>query len=199
MRIYVCSSNQGKLSDFSAAAQAYGDGGVALQPLPGIEHIQPPEEHGSTFEENARAKALYYSSFTSGPVLADDSGLEVDALQGAPGVYSARYAGLGATDPDNNDLLLRNLAGVREREARFICVLALAGEGHILLTAKGSVEGTIVSAAAGSGGFGYDPLFFYQPLQRTFGQLSTEEKLTVSHRGCALRHLFQLLREIHPA
>lgn len=199
MRIYVCSSNRGKLNDFSTAATAHGDAGIVIQPLPGVEHIAPPEEHGTTFEENACAKALYYSSFTSEPVLADDSGLEVAALQGAPGVYSARYAGSGATDAQNNDLLLKNLADMTQRDAHFVCVLSLAREGKILLTCTGTVHGTILSATRGSGGFGYDPLFFYQPLQRTFGQLSPEEKLSVSHRGRALRQLFERLREIPPA
>lgn len=189
--IYVCSSNQGKLRDFHTAAAASDQLGIVLEPLAGIEHISPPEENGANFEENAVAKALFYSSFAPDVlVLADDSGLEVDALNGAPGVHSARYAGVSATDADNNHLLLTNLAGVAQRDAHFVCVLALARNSQLLLTAKGAVDGTILAGIEGSGGFGYDPVFFYAPLQRSFGQLTPEEKLAVSHRGRALRELF---------
>jgi XTP/dITP diphosphohydrolase len=198
IQVYVCSSNRGKLRDFFTAAGASDDGRILIEPLPGIEHISPPEESGASFEENAVAKALYYSSFTPASrlrafVLADDSGLEVDALHGAPGVHSARYAGVGATDAENNRLLLHNLMGVAQRDARFVCVLALAREGQTLMTANGTVEGRILTAPEGSGGFGYDPLFFYAPLQRSFGELTPEEKLAVSHRGLALRKLFKML------
>lgn len=188
--IYVCSSNRGKLHDFATAARANGAPDI-IKPLPGLEQIAAPEENGSSFEENAITKALYYSWLTSGFVLADDSGLEVDALHGAPGVHSARYAGPNATDTDNNDLLLRNLGDSAQRSARFVCVLALAREGQILLTAQGIVEGAILAATRGTGGFGYDPLFFYPPLQRSFGELTPQEKLGVSHRGSALRNVFK--------
>lgn len=184
------------MRDFSTAAQEFGTAGIAIAPLPGIEHISAPEESGASFEENAVSKAVYYSSFTPELVVADDSGLEVDALDGAPGIYSARYAGIGATDAENNQLLLRNLAGITEREARFVAVVALAREGKIVLTAKGVVEGVISEETRGNSGFGYDPLFFYPPLNCAFGQITVEEKLAVSHRGRALRELFGKLANI---
>src|SRR5581483_3069348 len=124
-------------------------------------------------------------------VFADDSGLEVEALHGAPGVHSARYAGVGATDAANNALLLRNLQNETNRTARFVCVIALAQEGRMVATCRGTVEGRIRTVPLGSNGFGYDPLFFYPPFARTFAQLSPREKLSVSHRGEALRALFE--------
>jgi XTP/dITP diphosphohydrolase len=190
-RIWVCSSNAGKLRDFSLAAQAGGHPKIAIASLPGLEQIRPPDEDGATFEQNAALKALYYSNLTREPVLADDSGLEVLALGDAPGVRSARYAGPSATDTENNELLLRNLQDVERREARFVCCLAVAQQAKVLLTAKGSVDGTILREARGEGGFGYDPLFYYAPFQRSFGELSPDEKLSVSHRGAALRQLFE--------
>jgi len=195
-RLFVCSSNQGKLRDFSWAARSRAEDNIAIEPLPGLAHISPPEENGSTFEQNATAKAIYYSAFTQELVLADDSGLEVDALHGAPGVHSARYAGPGATDTDNNKLLLSDLAQAGKRDARFVCVLAIARQSKLLFTATGSVDGTILTAPQGSGGFGYDSLFFYPPLKRSFGELTGDEKLAVSHRGRALRQLFERLPEI---
>ncbi len=196
IKLYVCSSNGGKLRDFALCAQTFHGGDVAVEPLPALSNIPPPEENGTTFEENAVAKAIYYSGFSRELVVADDSGLEVAALAGAPGIRSARYAGLGATDEANNDLLLSRLGEGSRRDARFICVLAVAHQGRALLTAAGGVDGKILAAPQGNGGFGYDPLFFYVPLQRSFAELTPEEKLSVSHRGVALRQLFQQLREI---
>ena len=196
MRIYACSSNAGKLRELLSAAREAGLPQLTIEPLPGLRDIPPPEENGATFEENAVAKALYYSRLTPEIVLADDSGLEVDALHGAPGVHSARYAGPGATDEDNNNLLLRDLGTETGREARFICVLALAQTGDLLTTARGAVEGTILAAPRGGGGFGYDPLFFYPPFERSFGELTPEEKFSVSHRGHALRALFSRLPDL---
>jgi XTP/dITP diphosphohydrolase len=190
MILYACSTNAGKLREFALAARDAGIAGLVIEPLPELRGIAPPEETGSTFEENARLKAAYYSGFTRELVFADDSGIEVDALGGAPGVYSARYAGPNATDAENNALLLRNLEGVTDRTARFVCVIALAREGRVLETVRGSVEGEILHAARGEGGFGYDPLFFYAPQGCSFAELSAEEKLAVSHRGNALRALF---------
>lgn len=128
--------------------------------------------------------------------MADDSGLEVDALGGAPGVHSARYAGPGASDAENNQLLLARLADAPAsagRGARFVCVLAIARQGKVILSAGGSVAGTILTAPQGRHGFGYDPLFFYSPLARTFAELTHEEKWEVSHRGNAFRALFERL------
>jgi XTP/dITP diphosphohydrolase len=191
MRVYVCSSNRGKLRDFSIAAQQAELADVLIEPLPRLEGIAAPEENGSTFEENAVTKALHYARFTNELVLADDSGLCVDALNDAPGVHSARYAGPDATDEENNNLLLRDLGTTAHREARFVCVLALARREQILATQQGFVEGQILLAPRGDNGFGYDPLFFYSPLNRSFGELTPAEKFSVSHRGNAIRALWK--------
>jgi len=153
----------------------------------------PPDEHGSTFEENARLKALYYGALESGYVFADDSGLEVDALGGEPGVHSARFAGPNATDQDNNALLLSRLRGVENRTARFVCVIALAREGQIVRTFRGAVEGRIIDEPRGAHGFGYDPLFYYEPFSCTFGEATDEQKMQVSHRAQALRAMVAFL------
>jgi XTP/dITP diphosphohydrolase len=189
MRIYGCSSNPAKLREFAL-------GGLEIDALPNLKQIPAPEETGTTFEENASAKALYYSRLTPEIVLADDSGIEVDALHGAPGVYSARYAGPEATDEENNNLLLDNLGGANHREGRFVCVLVLAQRGEILLIVRGVVEGQILNAPRGTGGFGYDPLFFYPPLARSFAELTPKEKFAVSHRGNALRALLARLPDL---
>ncbi len=172
-RLYVATSNPGKLRDFAAAAEADG---IAIEPLPGLKEIPAPAEDEPTFEGNARTKAIYYSRFLPGEmVLADDSGIEVDALGGEPGVRSARYADdavfvtneITNTDERNNLYLLSRLAGVIERRARYRCVLVAAQDGECLFTGEGSVEGEILTAARGSGGFGYDPLFYLPALGRT--------------------------------
>ncbi|MGA8027042.1 MAG: RdgB/HAM1 family non-canonical purine NTP pyrophosphatase [Bryobacteraceae bacterium] len=196
MILYACSSNRGKLNEFALAARDSNLKQIALEPLPNLKQIPPPEESGETFEKNAAIKAACYSRFTRELVFADDSGLEVDALGGAPGVRSARYAGIGATDAENNEVLLRNLENASDRSARFVCVIALAQSGGILRTCRGIVEGRILTAPAGNGGFGYDPLFFYPPCGRSFAQLSPQEKLSVSHRGKALRALFGQLSDM---
>ncbi len=194
MTIYACSANRGKLRDFALAASQSHLENIALEPLPDLAHLAPPEETGATFEENASAKALYYSRFTSEAVLADDSGLEVDALEGQPGIYSARYAGPAATDEENNRLLLRDLGNSTHRDARFVCVLALAQAGRILDIERGVAEGRILTAPRGTGGFGYDPLFFFPALDCTFAELTPEEKFRVSHRGKAVRALFERMK-----
>ncbi len=185
MIVYAASTNPGKLHEFSLAARR-----VHIAPVPDLKNIPPPEENGATFEENASSKAVYYSSFTPELVLADDSGLEVDALDGAPGIHSARYSGPNATDASNNELLLRNLSHSGNRKARFVCAAAIARAGQILTVARGTVEGEILTMPRGKRGFGYDPLFFYPPLARSFAELTSEEKLKVSHRGKALHTLF---------
>ena len=164
--------------------------------LPNLNAIVPPEETGSTFEENAELKAIYYSRFHAGMVLADDSGLQVNALRGAPGVFSARYAGARATGQENNALLLRNLVGADDRTARFVSAIAVAQQGRVIAGACATVDGTILEAARGTGGFGYDPLFFYPPFGRSFGEASDAEKLSVSARGIALRAVFEQLRNL---
>ena len=195
-RLYACSSNAGKLREFRLAAGEWGLDGWQIEPLPALSQIEPPAETGTTFEENAAAKALYYSELASDAVFADDSGLEVTALGNAPGIYSARFAGPQATDRENNELLLAQLNGAADRTARFVCVIALAERGRLLATFRGAVEGRILDrAATGTGGFGYDPLFYYPPLGQSFAELTAEEKLAVSHRGAALRQLWRYLDE----
>jgi XTP/dITP diphosphohydrolase len=193
--LYVASSNPGKLRDFSVAAEVRN---IAVLPLPGLERIEAPPEDAPTFEGNAVNKAIYYSRFLPGEiVLADDSGLEVDTLHGAPGVRSARYAadagfrGAETTDANNNLYLLQQLAGVADsnRRARYCCVLALACDGEVLQTATGTVEGRILSAPRGNGGFGYDPLFYLPALDRTTAELDDRARWELSHRGNAFRAL----------
>jgi XTP/dITP diphosphohydrolase len=203
LTLYAATTNPGKLRDFSAAA---AESGVSIATLPGLEAIPAPDEDQPTFAGNARLKAAYYSRVAAKQgnpvlVLADDSGLEVDALQGEPGVRSARYAQDGefedpaasTTDERNNLYLLARMADVTRRQARYRCVLALARRGEILCTADGSAEGTILTAARGTGGFGYDPLFYLPELRRTMAEISLEEKHAVSHRGRAFRALLPQL------
>lgn len=186
MKLYCATTNPGKLREFR---QAY----AAIEPVPGMGRIAPPAEDGVTFEANAALKAVYYSRHVEGPVFADDSGLEVEALGGEPGVRSARYAGEGAGDEANNRLLLARLAGVADRRARFVCAIALARGGALAATVRGEVEGVLLEAPRGANGFGYDPLFYYPPFGCTFAELDTGRKWQVSHRGKALRALLDRL------
>lgn len=191
MKVYCATGNPGKLREFRLAGELLG---IEVEPLPGLKSIAAPEETGATFEENARLKAAFYSTLVSdGPLFADDSGLEVDALNGEPGVYSARYAGENASDKANNDLLLRNLGDNPRRAGRFVCVIALAEGGKVLKTFRGTVEGEILHAPRGPEGFGYDPLFYYPPFGCSFGEVEGERKFGVSHRGNALRLMFDCL------
>jgi XTP/dITP diphosphohydrolase len=192
MTVYLCSSNRAKLQELAQAAQGSG---FEVLPLPGLKDISPPEETGSTFENNASEKALYYSQFTPEVVVADDSGLQVDALGGSPGVLSARFAGSDADDPENNALLLELMKNVERRTARFVCVVVAAQAGKRLFMARGEVEGEILEEPCGRGGFGYDPLFYYPPFHRSFAELTAAEKLNVSHRGRAMAELLGFLRE----
>jgi XTP/dITP diphosphohydrolase len=185
--VYCATSNPGKLREFQLAAPDFE---VRLLPR----SVPPPEEHGSTFEQNAAIKALYYGCLAEGYLFADDSGLEVDALGGAPGVHSARYAGPEATDTDNNSLLLRKLKDIADRRARFVCVIALVKDGNLVQTFRGTVEGRILDTPRGSGGFGYDPLFYYEPFGCTFGEAPIADKMRVSHRAQALEAMFTFLR-----
>jgi XTP/dITP diphosphohydrolase len=193
VKLYCATTNLGKLREFRLAVEHYGGGRFEVEPLPGLAGLPAPEENGSTFEENAVAKAVYYSRFAPGPLFADDSGLEVDALSGAPGVWSARYAGEGAGDEANNRLLLEGMAGVADRTARFVCVIALAADGALLGTFRGEVEGELTEAPRGSNGFGYDPLFYYPPFGCTLAEVSGDQKLAVSHRGRALERMLRAL------
>ncbi len=184
MTVWCGTSNPGKLREFQLAAPTFEIRAISAA---------PPDEHGSTFEENARLKALYYGALESGYVFADDSGLEMDALGGEPGVHSARFAGPDATDRDNNDLLLSRLRGLSDRTARFVCVIALAHGGQVVKTFRGVVEGWIIDQPRGAHGFGYDPLFYYEPFGCTFGEASDEQKMQVSHRAQALQAMFAFL------
>jgi XTP/dITP diphosphohydrolase len=193
VRIYCATTNPGKLREFRQAVGHFGEGRIELETLPGLAEIPPCEETGATFEENAVQKAVYYSRFAPGPLFTDDSGLEARALGGAPGVVSARFAGPGAEDEANNRLLLEKLRGVQDRTAQFVCVVALAEKGDLIRTFRGVVEGRIVDAPRGGNGFGYDPLFFYEPFGHTFGEVSAEQKLSVSHRSRALEQMVRWL------
>jgi XTP/dITP diphosphohydrolase len=168
-----------------------------LEAHPEVSEIR---ENGTSFEENAKLKALAASKQLRALVIADDSGLEVDALGGAPGIYSARYAGANATDGAKIDKLLRDLARVRAkdngRRARFHCVVALARNGNLLGTFEGTVEGSIANEARGDSGFGYDPIFIPEGLKQTFGELPTEVKNTISHRAKAILALADRLRRL---
>lgn len=190
MRLSCATTNPGKLREFRLALE----GNFEVEALPGLTEIPTPEETGATFEENAIQKALYYSKYCDGYLFVDDSGLEVDALGGAPGIYSARFAGPDASDAANNRLLLERMQGVQDRTARFVCVVALGRRGKLIRTFRGEVEGRLVEEPRGTNGFGYDPLFFYPPFGRTFGEAASDLKMKVSHRAQALRAMAGALR-----
>jgi XTP/dITP diphosphohydrolase len=204
--VLIATSNAGKLRDFTGAAAAFG---VSISGIPDFGRLPEVVEDGLTFEANARKKAAEYSVHVPGElVLADDSGLEVDALKGAPGVHSARYAALedeaapsgNSPDEANNARLLRELADIapEQKTARFVCVLAAARDGEVLEVCSGTVEGVIMDAPRGGHGFGYDPLFFYPPLNKTLAELAAEEKALVSHRGAAFRRFLEWIRSRKP-
>jgi XTP/dITP diphosphohydrolase len=190
--VFAATGNAGKLREFVNHAGP----GIAVKALPRFDSIAPCQETGATFEANARLKAEYYSEQCEGLVFADDSGIEVDALGGRPGVYSARYAGPSATDSENNERLIAELQGVdpERRTARYVCVIALARGGEVLATFEGAAAGLIHSEPRGAGGFGYDPYFFFPPLRQTFAEISGEEKWLYSHRGEAFRKMLAFLR-----
>jgi XTP/dITP diphosphohydrolase len=190
MRVLVASSNEGKLRDFKAAAAVHG---VEIELIPGFRQIPEAVEDGDTFEENARKKSEHYSRFLPGELIfADDSGLEADALGGAPGVISARYAAAAddprnSSDEANNAKLLREMAALpdEKRTGRFVCVISVAKDGAEVASFRGTAEGVLLREPRGNEGFGYDPLFYFPALQKSFGELSGEEKAAVSHRGAA--------------
>jgi XTP/dITP diphosphohydrolase len=196
--ILVATSNPGKLRDFAGAAASHG---VTIEGIPNFASLSTVVEDGDTFEANARKKAEQYSLAVPGEiVLADDSGLEIDALNGAPGVHSARYAadephavGSNTDDDANNARVLRELKGVptEKRTGRFVCVLAAAREGKTLGVFRGVAEGVILDRLQGNSGFGYDPMFFFPAIQKTFAELSPEEKAHYSHRGAAFRKFLE--------
>jgi XTP/dITP diphosphohydrolase len=205
--VLVATSNSGKLRDFAGAA---AEAGITIETIPDFSSLPAVIEDGTTFEENARKKAEQYSRFVPGElVLADDSGLEVGALGGRPGVHSARYAALdlpsnhtsgvhtNSDDRANNGRLLRELAGVppAKRAARFVCVIAAARDGEIQETFRGTADGIILDAPRGTNGFGYDPLFYFPQIGKTFAELSAEEKSKHSHRGAAFRAFLEWCKD----
>lgn len=182
--------NSHKVAELS---EMFKQRGINIQSLGDYTAIAP-EETGDTFEANALLKARYGFQLSGRPTLADDSGLEVDALDGEPGVYSARYSGAGAGDVANYLKLLEDLKGVKDRRARFRCVLALVGPGFELI-AQGVCEGEILAEPQGQGGFGYDPVFFLPELGCSMAQLTAQEKNKISHRARALTNLMAILQE----
>jgi XTP/dITP diphosphohydrolase len=197
-RLLIATHNPGKIREIAEALEPTGIEVVGMNHLSDRTEV---EETGSTFEANARIKAEAYSLRTDLPVLADDSGLEVDALNGDPGVRSARYGGPGLDDPGRCRQVLEEIADVTEpeqRTARFRCVLALAVAGRTLATFEGVVEGRLLTEPRGDNGFGYDPIFFHPPSGCTTAQLSTAEKRRISHRGEAIRALLAAIRTGDP-
>lgn len=188
MRLLVATSNAGKLREIRGILAGLPVDIVSLDAFPGV---APPAESGSTFAENARQKAVYYADACRMIAVAEDSGLEVDALGGDPGVHSARFGGMVGAYPRKFQIIYERL---RERQspaspARFVCALAVAHDRHILFEARGVIEGRIADAPRGSGGFGYDPIFYYPPFGCTLAELPEEQKARVSHRGHAFRQL----------
>jgi XTP/dITP diphosphohydrolase len=196
VRIFLASSNPGKLAEYRALARTKAPSSlVDLELIPGFDSLPSFEENASTFAENAVGKALNYSRLSEGMVFADDSGLVVPALGGRPGVHSARYAGPKATSAERIEKLLGELRGEMgsQRAAHFVCAIALAKQGHAIAVVTDHVEGEILNSPSGSGGFGYDPVFYYPPLKKTFAELTEEEKNLHSHRGKAFRKLLATL------
>jgi len=197
-RVLVATSNPGKIRDLVGAAMPHG---IEIVPLPNFSSLPAVIEDGATFEANARKKAEAYSRYVPGEiVIADDSGLEVDALGGAPGVHSARYAAddphraeSNTDDEANNSKLIREIKNIapEKRSGRFVCWIAAARDGYTLAVFEGKAEGSILDAPRGTNGFGYDPLFYFPQIRKTFAELSAEEKAKYSHRGAAFRKFLE--------
>jgi len=195
-KLYLASSNSGKLKEFAAiAGGAAKNAAIALELLPGFCALSAYPEDAPTFAENAAGKALHASTIADEAVCADDSGLVVPTLGGEPGVQSARYAGAGASGAENIAKLLSALRGKSGpyRDGYFVCALAVARKGRVLAVVTNRVDGQLLEAPRGSGGFGYDPIFFFAKLGKTFADISSEEKNLYSHRGKAFRRLLEVL------
>ena len=196
-KLFLASSNPGKLAEYRALAAAAPTSSlrIELALLPDFDALPAFEENAPTFAENAAGKALHYSRRADGLVFADDSGLVVPALGGAPGVHSARYAGPQATNAQRIEKLLDEMRGKTgaERAAHFVCAIALAERGRVLALVTDGVDGEILEVPRGSGGFGYDPVFYFPALQKTFAEIPAEEKNLRSHRGKAFRRLLAAL------
>ena len=190
--LVLATSNLNKLKEINELLKDFP---VTVQSLADFGPMPEAVEDGATFDDNAYKKALHYAKVLGLPCLADDSGLVVDALDGRPGVYSARYAGPGATDWDNCEKLLGEMAGQANRAAHFVCVLSLATPAGPALTWEGRCDGEITTERRGESGFGYDPVFFFPPFGKTFAQLPTEVKNANSHRGKAAQQMLALMRE----
>jgi XTP/dITP diphosphohydrolase len=193
-KLYCATGNAGKLREFRMAAMRAP---VEIEYLANYKQLPECVEDGATFEENAVKKALHYGPYAPGLLFADDSGLEVDALGCAPGVYSARFSGPGATDASNNRLLLERLQGVANRAARFVCVIAIVEGSRVAGVYRGEVAGSIIDKPRGTGGFGYDPLFYCPEFGSTFGEATDDQKFALSHRGRALRSMLAQLPDLH--
>ena len=192
--IVIATKNEGKVAEFKVLMEQLGLEFKCLKDFPELEE---PVETGKTFAANARLKAQYYAKATGAVCLADDSGLEVLSLKGAPGVYSARYAGDEATAEENNELLLKNMRMQTRRNCRFFCALAVANpQGKILLESSGVCEGMLLHEAKGTGGFGYDPLFWSLELHKPLGEATMEEKNGISHRAKAIKKLCSKWRKM---
>lgn len=193
-RIVLATKNKGKIKEMRELLAPMH---IEVLSLADFSPVDDAEENGATFAENAMLKARYYFAHTGTPCLADDSGLEVDALGGRPGVYSARYSGEDATDAANNAKVLREMEGIEKdkRTARFRCAMALVGEG-VELTTDGTCEGALLTEERGQGGFGYDPIFYVPKFDRTLAEMSSEEKNSISHRGAAVRKMADLIAEM---
>jgi XTP/dITP diphosphohydrolase len=195
-KLFLASSNPGKLAEYRALASSSAFSlPVELALLPDFDALPTFEENAQTFAENAAGKALHYSRHGDGLVFADDSGLVVPALGGAPGVHSARYAGEQATNQQRIEKLLAEMRGKTgsERAAYFVCAIALAERGRAMAIVTDRIDGEILKAPRGAGGFGYDPVFYFPALERTFAEISAEEKNQHSHRGKAFRKLLAAL------
>jgi XTP/dITP diphosphohydrolase len=192
LKLIVASGNPGKLKEYQVLAAGHA---LELELLSGFAALPEFSEDAPTFAENAAAKALYYSKYSDEMMFADDSGLVVPAMGGAPGVLSARYAGPGASSEQRNTKLLKELRGKlgAERAAFFVCVIALAQRGRCLAVVSGKVDGEILEQSRGGGGFGYDPVFYVPQLGKSFAELNAEEKNQHSHRGRAFRRLMEIL------
>ncbi len=184
--LVIATTNKNKLREFK---EIFKDLDIEIKSLSDFGPLPPAIEDGVTFDENAYKKAIHTAKVLGLPAIADDSGLVVDALDGAPGVYSARYSGENATDDDNCTKLLEELKNVDNRSAHFECVLSIAVPSGPALTYEGRCNGIIIDERKGDNGFGYDPIFFFEELGKTFAQLSMEEKNKISHRGKALNEV----------
>jgi XTP/dITP diphosphohydrolase len=193
-QLLLATTNQGKAIEIKSYLK---DLPMKIHSLKELGQLKPFAETGRTFDANARGKSIFYSTNWEGLTLAEDSGLEIESLRGEPGVLSARYSGERATDQKNNQKVLERMKGVpsEKRNARFVSCMVLSKKGDVIKEIKESVEGIITLEEKGAHGFGYDPLFYYPPLKKTFAELLPEEKNKVSHRGRALKKLKEFLQD----